>query len=318
VFDSLGRPGRKAVVDVVTVAIFFLSVSEILSKSSLNKKQPLICCVLVQGGKGSLQVNPQHSIFSLTYSVYSRGSLWRCTRRSNSAAIAPFVICLPSFVRPAKLAPAIPDKKRVCLKLAPPWTTVHLCRKRGFCSTSLAYCVPTSFCKTFGTWSFYYLLLLQTVYQALLNETPVVVVGGSGQWSNILASLYISPPSTIDESVIQELLEGASLFVKSFDTIARQNFAVRWNWRNSVLNGQMKMHHDETRPRTYIAQFLCKYQISKWTAPTHRTSRPGQRKQSNAWRGSTCSQCFTWTLVALRTTLMSPYFSLSFKVILVL
>jgi len=38
----------------------------------------------------------------------------------------------------------------------------------------------------------------------------VVVVGGSGQWSNILASLYISPPSTIDESVIQELLEGAS------------------------------------------------------------------------------------------------------------
>ena len=50
--------------------------------------------------------------------------------------------------------------------------------------------------------------LLQTVEQALKEKTPVVVVGGSGQWANILASLHSMQPSEIDEAVIEKMLIG--------------------------------------------------------------------------------------------------------------
>jgi len=68
--------------------------------------------------------------------------------------------------------------------------------------------------------------LNQTVYEALQRGTPVVIIDGSGQWSNILASLHSIQLSEINETVIKAMLEGKSAYspvckyVKKFSSAA--------------------------------------------------------------------------------------------------
>nr|CAB3267284.1 transient receptor potential cation channel subfamily M member 2-like [Phallusia mammillata] len=52
---------------------------------------------------------------------------------------------------------------------------------------------------------------LRTVYEALSEGTPVVVVGGSGQWANILATLCTNPDLSVTTTVIQDLLRENSM-----------------------------------------------------------------------------------------------------------
>ncbi|XP_076815902.1 transient receptor potential cation channel subfamily M member-like 2 isoform X1 [Clavelina lepadiformis] len=52
---------------------------------------------------------------------------------------------------------------------------------------------------------------LETVYNALAKGTPVVVVGDSGGWANVLASLYSENYNSVTENIISEMLNDQGL-----------------------------------------------------------------------------------------------------------
>ena len=52
------------------------------------------------------------------------------------------------------------------------------------------------------------IIFFKTVYEAISRKTPVVVVGGSGGWADILAALYDKRIENVSEQTIVDLMKG--------------------------------------------------------------------------------------------------------------
>ncbi|XP_076821168.1 transient receptor potential cation channel subfamily M member-like 2 isoform X1 [Clavelina lepadiformis] len=68
---------------------------------------------------------------------------------------------------------------------------------------------------------------LQTVHDALQQQTPVVIVTGSGGWANVLAAVYKEPFSSVNESVIAELLTEVGITYKKSEQLTAWTNLVR-------------------------------------------------------------------------------------------